>query len=71
MLHNLGWQSLDGRRQDQRLVIFYKLLTDSRRLKRRTSSRQLTPVQGRITASNSNTMCLAGAVDNVADSRSL
>ena len=43
MLHNLGWQSLDGRQQDQR------------RLKRRTSSRQPTPVQGRITASNSNT----------------
>ena len=54
MLHDLGWQSLDSRRQDQRLVLFYKLLTDSRRLKRRTSSRQLTPVQGRITASNSN-----------------
>ena len=55
MLHDLGWQSLDGRRQDQRLVLFYKLLMDSRRLKRRTSSRQPTPVQGRITASNSNT----------------
>ena len=56
MLHALGWQSLDGRRQDQRLVLFFtKLLTDSRRLKRTTSSRQLTPVQGRITASNSNT----------------
>ena len=55
MLHDLGWQSLDGRRQDQRLVLFSKLLTDSRRLKRRTSSRQPTPVQGRITASNSNT----------------
>ena len=55
MLHDLGWQSLDGRRQDQRLVFFTKLLTDSRRLKRRTSSRQPTPVQGRITASNSNT----------------
>ena len=23
MLHDLGWQSLDGRRQDQRLDIFY------------------------------------------------
>ena len=22
MLHNLGWQSLDSRRQDQRLVLF-------------------------------------------------
>ena len=58
MLHNLGWQSLDSRRQDQRLnglVFFTKLLTGSRRLKRRTSSRQPTPVQGRITASNSNT----------------
>ena len=55
MLHDLGWQSLDGRRKDQRLeFLFTKLLTDSRRLKRRTSSRQLTPVQGRITASNSN-----------------
>ena len=53
MLHNLGWQSLDSRRQDQRLVLF--LLTGLRRLKRRTSSRQPTPVQGRITASNSNT----------------
>ena len=56
MLHNLGWQSLDSRRQDQRLVFFFtKLLTGLRRLKRRTSSRQPTPVQGRITASNSNT----------------
>ena len=56
MLHELGWQSLDDRRQDQRLVLFFsKLLTGSRRLKRRTSSRQPTPVQGRITASNSNT----------------
>ena len=55
MLHDLCWQSLDGRRQDQRLVFFTKLLTDSRRLKQRKSSRQLTPVQGRITASNSNT----------------
>ena len=26
MLHNLGWQSLDGRRQDQRLVLFYKII---------------------------------------------
>ena len=26
MLHDLGWQSLDGRRQDQRLVIFYKII---------------------------------------------
>ena len=32
-----------------------KLLTDSRRLKRRTSLRQPIPVQGRITAPNSNT----------------
>ena len=39
MLHDLGWQSLDGCRQDQRLVFFTKLLTGSRRLKRRTSSR--------------------------------
>ena len=60
MLHNLGWQSIDtdSRRQDQRLVLFYKIINDLtglRRLKRRTSSRQPTPVQGRITASNSNT----------------
>ena len=58
MLHDLGWQSLDGRRQDQRVYssFFTKLLTDSRRLKRiGTSSRQSTPEQGRITASNSNT----------------
>ena len=41
MLHNLGWQSLDSRRPDQRLVLFYKLVIDSRQLKRRTSSRQL------------------------------
>ena len=47
MLHDLGWQSLDGRRQDQCLVFFFtKLLTDSRRLKRRTSSR-LTPADSR------------------------
>ena len=26
MLHNLGWQSLDNRRQDQRLVLFYKTI---------------------------------------------
>ena len=26
MLHNLGWQSLDSRRQDQRLVLFYKII---------------------------------------------
>ena len=26
MLHDLGWQSLDGRWQDQRLVLFYKII---------------------------------------------
>ena len=26
MLHDLGWQSLDGRRQDQRLFLFYKII---------------------------------------------
>ena len=26
MLHDLGWQSLDGRRQDQRLVLSYKII---------------------------------------------
>ena len=26
MLHKLGWQSLDGRRQDQRLVLFFKII---------------------------------------------
>ena len=26
MLHDLGWQSLDGRPQDQRLVLFYKII---------------------------------------------
>ena len=26
MLHDLGWQSLDGRRQDQRFVSFYKII---------------------------------------------
>ena len=26
MLHDLGWQSLDGRRQGQRLVLFYKII---------------------------------------------
>ena len=26
MLHNLGWQSLDSRWQDQRLVLFYKII---------------------------------------------
>ena len=58
MLHDLGWQFLDGRRQDQPSMFsssLQNLLTDSRRLKRRTPSRQLTPVQGRITALNSNT----------------
>ena len=33
MLHDLGWQSLDGRRQDHCLVFFTKLLKDSRHLK--------------------------------------
>ena len=28
MLHNLGWQSLDGRRQDKRLVLFYKIINE-------------------------------------------
>ena len=35
--------------------LFTKLLTDSRLLKWRASSRQSSPVQGEITASNSNT----------------
>ena len=26
MLHNLGWQSFDSQRQDQRLVLFYKII---------------------------------------------
>ena len=26
MLHDLGWQALDGRPQDQRLVLFYKII---------------------------------------------
>ena len=26
MLHELGWQSLDDRRQDQRLVLFFKII---------------------------------------------
>ena len=26
MLHDLGWQSLDGRRQDKRSVLFYKII---------------------------------------------
>ena len=26
MLHDLGWQSLEGRRQDQRLGLFYKII---------------------------------------------
>ena len=46
-----NWRT--SRRQDQHLVLFYKIINDSRRLKR--STRQPTPVQGRITASNSNT----------------
>ena len=32
MLHNLGWQSLDSRRQDQRLVLFYKIINTNNRL---------------------------------------
>ena len=28
ILHNLGWQSLDSRRQDQRLVLFYKIINE-------------------------------------------
>ena len=28
MLHNLGWQSLDSRRQDQCLVLFYKIINE-------------------------------------------
>ena len=49
MLHNLGWQLIDSQRQYQRFF-YTKLLTDSHWLKQRTSSRQPTPVQGRITA---------------------
>ena len=26
MIHDLGWQSLDGRRQDQRLILSYKII---------------------------------------------
>ena len=26
LLHDLGWQSLDGRRKGQRLVLFYKII---------------------------------------------
>ena len=56
MLHNLGWQSLDVIGKINVWFFFFtKLLMDSHQLKRRTSSRQLIPVQGRITASNSNT----------------
>ena len=53
MLHNLGWQSLDSRRQDQRLVPFFKIINGLASVEMEDI---LTPaVQGRITASNSNT----------------
>ena len=40
MLHNLGWQSLDGRRQDKRLVLFYKIISGLASFETETSSRQ-------------------------------
>ena len=40
MLHNLGWQSLDGRRQDKRLVFFYKIISGLASVETETSSRQ-------------------------------
>ena len=55
MSRNLGWQSLDSRRQDQRLVLFYKIINGLASVEARTSSRQPTPAQGETTTSNSNT----------------
>ena len=55
MLHNLGWQSLDGRWQDQRLVLFYKIINGLASVKTEDILTPAAPVQGRITASNSNT----------------
>ena len=57
MLHNLGWQSLDSRRQDQRLVLFYKIINGLASVE---TEDILTPADSRtttrrITASNSNT----------------
>ena len=55
MLHNLGGNPLTVEGNTNVQSFSTKLLMGSRRLKRRTSSCQPTPVQGRITASNSNT----------------
>ena len=44
MLHDLGWQSFDGRRQDQRLVLFYKIIN---RLASVETEDMLTPADSR------------------------
>ena len=54
MLHDLGWESIDGRRQDQRLVLFYKIINGLTSVETEDILTQIM-IQGRITASNSNT----------------
>ena len=48
MLHDLGWQSLDGRRQDQRLVLFYKIINGLASVE---TEDILTPADARTTVS--------------------
>ena len=55
MLHELGWQSLDGRRQDQRLVLLFKIINVLASVETEDILTPADSVQGRITASNSNT----------------
>ena len=56
MLHALDWQSLNSQRQDQCLVLFYKIINGLASVETEDILMpELTPVQGRITASNSNT----------------
>ena len=49
------FQSLDGRRQNQRLVLFYKIINGLASVETEDILTSADPVQGRITASNSNT----------------
>ena len=56
MLQNLGWQSLDSRSHaGSTLSPIYKIINGLASVETEDTSRQMTPVKGRITASNSNT----------------
>ena len=49
MLHDLSWQSLDGRRQDQRLFLFYKIINGLASVE---TEDILTPADSRTTRKN-------------------